>query len=80
MTIPGNNPVGYQTGTPQWDIAMILTRHRTTPLSVPPCARVATLRTSAGTAPAGVRLAQALETACDCGAGDIPSERTSIDA
>jgi hypothetical protein len=74
----GNNPTGYQTGTPQWDIAMILTRHRTTPLYQMPCARVASLRTSAATAQAADRLSDALKVPCDCGAGDADYERTSV--
>lgn len=69
---------GYESGTPQWDITMILTRHKTLPLNQEPCARVAALRLNAGKAIAAERLEFALKVACTCGAGDSPGEHTSI--
>lgn len=69
----------YESGTPAWDIGQILTRHAHALWEDkgPICARVKKLRANVGAQP-HARLRQALETSCDCGAGDSVAERTSL--
>lgn len=63
-------------GLAEWDIGQILTRHDQSMNS--PCERVRALWQPDGPRPNDIRLAEALATPCTCGAGDDPSERTSI--
>lgn len=79
--------VDYESGSPSWDLGMILTRHgtgfaRNEDGTTGLCARVTELRRTAGpsnasglTAEARLKLALAVE--CSCGAGDSDAETTS---
>ena len=72
----------YETGTPAWDVGIILTRHgdghnKTQHRDFTVCMRVVALRRTTGQNAAS-RLEQALAVPCTCGAGDSPAERTSL--
>ncbi len=74
----------YERGTPAWDLGMCLTRHsdgmtKGEDGTLIPCARVENIRSTVGHGlAASQRLDSALATECTCGAGDSPSESSSL--
>ena len=69
----------YEKGSPAWDIGQILTRHASGHFSGEAvCIRVKILRENARQGTPTARLRAALAVACNCGAGESDSERSSI--
>lgn len=68
----------YEKGTPAWDVGIILTRHSTSLIRPPACARARALELSAGDPDTHRRLREALLIGCTCGKGDSSAESTSL--